>query len=136
MSTQNKIALVTGGSRGLGRDMAINLAKKGIDVVITYNSNQQAAGRVVAEIENSGRKASALPLDAADQSGYTDFFNNKLQPQLEKSFGTTKFDFLINNAGTGHFAPFTTKTVVSQVDELINIHFKAGYFFTQQALDH
>jgi NAD(P)-dependent dehydrogenase (short-subunit alcohol dehydrogenase family) len=116
--------------------MAINLAKKGIDVVITYKSNQQAAESAVAEIENSGRKALALQLDAANQSGYTDFFNNKLQPQLEKSFGTTKFDFLINNAGTGQFAPFTTETAVSQVDELINVHFKAGYFFTQQALDY
>lgn len=136
MDAQNKIALVTGGSRGLGRDMALNLAKKGIDVVITYKSNQQAAESVVADIENSGRKALALQLDVADQSGYAGFFSNKLQPQLEKLFGTTKFDFLINNAGTGQFALFTTETAVSQVDELIDVHFKAGYFFTQQALDY
>lgn len=135
MGTQQKIALVTGGSRGLGRDMAINLAKKGIDVIITYKGNQQAAESVVAEIENSGRKALALQLDVADQRGYADFFK-KLLPQLEGSFGTSKFDFLINNAGTGQFAPYTTETAVSQVDELINVHFKAGYFFTQQALAH
>lgn len=116
--------------------MAINLAKKGLDVVITYKSNQQAAESVVAEIENSGRRALALQLDIADQSGYADFFSNKLQPQLEKLFGTTKLDFLINNAGTGQFALFLTETAVSQVDELIYVHFKAGYFFTQQAFGY
>jgi NAD(P)-dependent dehydrogenase (short-subunit alcohol dehydrogenase family) len=136
MNTRDKIALVTGGSRGLGRDMAINLAQKGIDIVITYKNNQQTAESVVAEIESKGRKALSLQLDVADPSGYADFFNNKLFPQLEELFGTAKFDFLINNAGTGLFAPFPTPSPVSQVDEMINVHFKAGYFFTQQALDY
>lgn len=136
MRTENRIAMITGGSRGLGRDMAINLAKRGIDVIITYKNNQQAAKRVATEIENCGRKALALQLDVADQSSYAGFFSQKLQPQLERLFGTNKFDFLINNAGTGYFALFTKETAVFQVDELINVHFKAGYFFTQAALDY
>ena len=136
MKRPSKIALVTGGSRGLGRDMTINLAQKGIDLVITYKNNQQAAESVVAEIENIGRKALALPLDVANTSSYADFFSSQLLPQLEELFGTAKFDFLINNAGTGLFAPFPTPTPVSQVDEMISVHFKAGYFFTQQALDY
>ncbi|WP_257669493.1 SDR family oxidoreductase [Parapedobacter tibetensis] len=135
MNTQNKIALVTGGSRGLGRDMALNLAKKGIDVVLTYKSGKQAADNVVAEIENSDGIALALQLDVSDHNGYADFFGNRLNPQLQEKFNTSKFDFLINNAGTGQFAPFSSATV-SQVDELIDIHFKAGYFFTQQALGY
>ena len=74
MSTQgNRIALVTGGSRGLGRDIAINLAKKGIHVVLTYKSNEQAANEVVAEIENSGQSALALQLDVSDHEKYADF---------------------------------------------------------------
>ena len=136
MNAQNKIALVTGGSRGLGRDMAINLAKKGIDVVLTYKGNQESAENVVAEIKNNGQKAVALQLDVADQPSYADFFSNKLQPQLEQEFGATKIDFLVNNAGTGYFAPFTVETAVDKMDDLINIHFKAGYFFTQQALGY
>lgn len=136
MNTQNKIALVTGGSRGLGRDMALNLAKKGLDIALTYHTNQEAAENVVAEIKKHGQKAVALQLDVADQQGYPGFFNNTLQPQLEQSFGAAKIDFLINNAGTGYFAPFTEKTAAEPIDRLIDIHFKAGYFFTQQALDY
>lgn len=136
MNAQNKIALITGGSRGLGRDMAINLAKKGIDVVITYHRNQEAAESVVAEIESKGRKAAALQLDVADQFGYATFFADRLLPLLKESFGTPALDFLINNAGTGLMAPFTEDIEVSHVDELINVHFKAGYFFTHQALGY
>ncbi len=136
MSITNKIALVTGGSRGLGRDMALNLAKKGINVVITYRSNSTQAEDVVAEIERMGVKAAALQLDVADTTGHASFFANKLLPALKTIFDSTRFDFLINNAGTGMFAPFTVKTEESKVDEMINVHFKAGYFLTQHALDH
>lgn len=135
MKTKNKIALVTGGSRGLGRDMAINLAKKGIDVVITYNSNQKAAESVIAEIENIGQSALALQLDVSDHGNYADFFSNELTPRLQERFQVSKFDYLINNAGTGLSTPFT-ETTISQFDELYHIHFKAGYFFTQQALGY
>src|SRR5690606_6665592 len=136
MKTQeNKIALVTGGGRGLGRDMAINLAKKGINVVLTYKSNKQAADMVVAEIENTGQKALALQLDVSDHNSYADFFRNELSPRLQEKFHVSKFDFLINNAGTGLSAPFS-ETTVSQFDDLFNVHLKAGYFFTQQALGY
>lgn len=136
MNTQeSKIALVTGGSRGLGKDMAINLAKKGIHVVLTYNSNEQAANEVVAEIESIGQSALALQLDVSDHGKYVDFFRNELSPRLQDKFHTSTFDFLINNAGTGLSSPFK-ETTVSQFDDLFNIHLKAGYFFTQQALDY
>lgn len=136
MSTQgNRIALVTGGSRGLGRDIAINLAKKGIHVVLTYKSNEQAANEVVAEIENSGQSALALQMDVSDHGKYADFFSNELSPRLQERFRASKFDFLINNAGTGLSTPFT-ETTVPQFDELFNIHLKAAYFFTQQALGY
>lgn len=136
MNTTNKIALVTGGSRGLGRDMAINLAKKRIDVILTYKTSKEAAELVVSEIENAGQRALALQLDVADEASYGAFFKNELAPQLQEKFDTATFDFLINNAGTGQFAPFTSVTSMSQVDQLINVHFKAGYFFTQQALTY
>ena len=74
MATKNKIALVTGGSRGLGRDMALNLAKKGIDIVFTYNSNKTAADEVVAEIESLGQKAVAFQLDTSDVTAFDNFF--------------------------------------------------------------
>jgi NAD(P)-dependent dehydrogenase (short-subunit alcohol dehydrogenase family) len=133
MNKQNKIALVTGGSRGLGRDMAINLAKKGIDVVITYKSNQQAAESVVAEIENSGHKALSLQLDVADHLSYDDFFNNKLQPQLQEKFNTNKFDFLVNNAGTIIFTSYDTATP-EQFKDMVHIHLMAAFFVSQKAL--
>lgn len=130
-----KIAFVTGGSRGLGRDMAINLAKKGLDVVITYKNNQQAASNVVTEIENIGQKALALPLDVSEYLQYESFFKDELASHLERHFNTTKFDYLINNAGTALSKPFT-ETTVSEFKQLYLIHLEAGYFLTQNALEH
>lgn len=135
MNAKNKIALVTGGSRGLGRDMAVSLAKKGLDVIFTYKSSKQAAREVVAEIKQSGQTVLALQLDVTDHTGYTDFFRNTLSPQLQETFDTSGIDFLINNAGTGQFAPFPSVTA-DQFDEMLNVHLKAGYFFTQQALEY
>lgn len=134
MSTKNKIALVTGGSRGLGKNMAISLAKKNIDVVLTYHSNRDEAEKVVTEIQQLGVKAAALQLDVADSKTYAPFFGDKLLPLLKKKFNASHFDFLINNAGTGAFTPFTEKTDEAKIDEMINVHFKTGYLFTQQAL--
>lgn len=130
------IALVTGGSRGLGRNMALNLAKKGIDVIITYQQSEKAAADVLEEIRNAGGKASALQLDVSKPQDYVAFFNTRLKPELERTFNTSTFDFLINNAGTGYFSPFPVESPQEPVDELINIHFKAGYFFTQLALPY
>src|ERR1700759_5478336 len=99
MSSKNKIALVTGGSRGLGRNMAVALAKKGIDVVLTYHSNKEAADKVVLEIQSMGRKAFALQLDTSDIKMFDPFIKS-LTSLLQEKTGSPNFDFLINNAGT------------------------------------
>jgi len=131
MST-NKIALVTGGSRGLGKNMALSLAKKGINVILTYNSKKDEALAVVAEIEKGGQKAAALQLSAGDTKTFDAFFA-QVKTVLKDTFGADKFDFLINNAGIGIHASFT-ETTEEQFDELMNIHFKGVFFLTQKAL--
>ncbi|MGA8263030.1 MAG: SDR family NAD(P)-dependent oxidoreductase, partial [Ignavibacteriaceae bacterium] len=95
-----KIALVTGGSRGLGKDMALSLAKKGIDVVLTYNTKKEEAENVAAEIKNIGRKSAVLQFDVSDFNSI-DGFIEKFISSLKENWGTDKFDFLINNAGIG-----------------------------------
>lgn len=132
MATNSKIALVTGGSRGLGRDMAINLAKKGIDVALTYNSNKAEADKVVAEIEAAGQKAVALQLNTSEVKTFDAFFN-QLKTALQETFKTDHFDFLINNAGTALYAPFA-ETTEEQFDTALNIHYKGVFFLTQKAL--
>jgi len=130
--TDSKIALVTGGSRGLGRDMAINLAKKGIDVVITYHTNKSAADEVVAEIEKLGRTGKALQLDTSVVKSFDGFFA-QLAEYLKAEKGRDNFDFLINNAGTGLYVPFL-ETTEEQFDEMANIHLKGVYFLSQKAV--
>ena len=131
MST-NKIALVTGGSRGLGKNMALSLANKGIDVVLTYHSNQQEATATVAEIEALGRKAVALQLNTAEVQGF-DAFYAQLTKALSDTFSAERFDFLINNAGTGIHASFA-ETTEAQFDDMVSIHLKGVFFLTQKAL--
>jgi NAD(P)-dependent dehydrogenase (short-subunit alcohol dehydrogenase family) len=130
--TTNKIALVTGGSRGLGKDMALNLAKKGIDVILTYNSKKDEALAVVKEIEQTGQKAVALQLNAGDVKNFSAFLE-EVKRVLKSTFNTERFDFLINNAGVGVHASFA-ETTEEQFDELMNIHFKGVYFLTQKSL--
>jgi NAD(P)-dependent dehydrogenase (short-subunit alcohol dehydrogenase family) len=131
-STKNKIALVTGGSRGLGRNMAIALAKKGIDVVFTYNSNKAAADEVIAEIQALGQKAAAYKLNTANIKEFDAFFS-EVSSHLKEHTGSPNFDFLINNAGTALYAPFT-ETTEEQFDDVMNIHYKGVFFLTQKAL--
>src|SRR5882762_2124460 len=131
-SNSNKIALVTGGSRGLGRDMAIQLAKKNFDVIITYNSNKEAANKVVEEVKAVGKKAIALQLDAAKSSSY-DAFVSHVKEKLASDFGTNQIHSLVNNAGTGLYAPFNS-TTEDQFDDMVNIHLKAAFFLTQKML--
>lgn len=128
----SKIALVTGGSRGLGKNMAINLAKKGIDVVLTYNSNKEEAEKVVAEIQSIGQKAAAFQLDASDVKSF-DSFLKQVTEHLKDQNGNTNFDFLINNAGTALYAPFA-ETTEEQFDAALNIHYKGVFFLTQKSL--
>ncbi len=132
MSTKNKTALITGGSRGLGKNMSIALAKKGTDVILTYNSNQKAADEVVSEIQSMGRKAAAFQLDTSKVKSF-DNFMKQIAEYLKEQNGSPNFDFLINNAGTALYAPVTDVTE-EQMDDIFNIHYKGVFFLTQKAL--
>ncbi|MCB0711964.1 MAG: SDR family oxidoreductase [Ignavibacteriae bacterium] len=127
-----KIALVTGGSRGLGRDMALSLAGKGIDVILTYHTSAGAAQKVVEEIEAEGRKAVALQADHSDIAAI-DSFLDKVQSTLREVWNQERFDFLINNAGIGATIPIAEVTEEA-FDKLVNTNFKGVYFLTQKAL--
>ena len=129
----NKIALVTGGSRGLGKEMALALADKNIDVVLTYKTNKEEAEKVVSEIVKKGRKAAALPFDIS-QIKSLDSFVNEFTKTLKTNWSTDKFDFLINNAGIG--ATIMIPQVTEEAfDNLLNIHFKGVYFLTQKLIN-
>lgn len=130
MSTKSTIALVTGGSRGLGRDMCLNLAKKGMDVVFTYHTNENAAKSVVTEINALGQKAKALPLDTSDLSQF-EAFAASVSAYLSSEYGRSNFDYLVNNAGTGIYSPFL-ETTEAAFDSMVNIHLKGVYFLTQK----
>lgn len=127
-----RIALVTGGSRGLGKNAALKLAAKGTDILLTYHSNRQAALDVVAEIEQKGVKAAALALNVGDSSTF-DAFASEVAQVLAQKWGRTTFDYLLNNAGIGLNVPFV-ETSEAQFDELMNIQFKGPFFLTQRLL--
>ena len=129
-SNANKIALVTGSSRGLGKDMALQLANKGFDVVITYHSKQAEAENVVNEIKAAGRKAYALQLDVSQSSSF-DAFVDKFRSVLSTEFHAENFDALVNNAGTGLHADISN-TAEADFDSMVNIHLKAPFFLTQK----
>ena len=132
MAQQSKIALVTGGSRGLGKNMALNIARKGLDVVLTYNSRKDSALETIAEIEQLGQKAIALQLNTADIKSFDSFFE-LLKQELSNNFGTQRINYLVNNAGIGINSPFA-ETTEEDFDTLFNIQFKGVYFFTQKTL--
>lgn len=132
MGETAKIALVTGGSRGLGKSMALAIAQKGTDVIITYHSKKDEALEVVAEIERLGRKAAALQLNVAEVKGF-DLFFEEVKTTLKEVFGTDKINYLVNNAGIGIHVPFEA-TTEQQFDTLLNIQFKGVFFLTQKAL--
>ncbi|WP_264550722.1 SDR family oxidoreductase [Flavobacterium sp. N2038] len=133
MAVNTKIALVTGGSRGLGKNMAIAIAKKGIDVIITYNSKKEEADLVVKEIESLGQRAASLQLNVAKSDTFEAFLG-EVKTTLKNTFNTDKFDFLINNAGIGIHKPFI-ETTEADFDELSNIQFKGPFFLTQKSLN-
>lgn len=132
MDTNTKIALVTGGSRGLGRNMAIALAKQGTDVVVTYRTNRAEAEAVVAQVQALGRRAAALQLEAGEVASF-DRFATGLKATLAREFGRDTFDFLVNNAGFGVHKPFA-ETSEAEFDALVNVHFKGVFFLTQKLL--
>jgi len=130
MSTTTKIALVTGGSRGLGKEMALSIAKKGIDVILTYRSKEAEALQVVKEIESLGQKAIALHLDMSMFTSL-DNFVGIVKETLKVKWEVNAFDFLINNAGMGATVPFLDVTEELFTD-FLNVHFKGIYFLTQK----
>jgi NAD(P)-dependent dehydrogenase (short-subunit alcohol dehydrogenase family) len=135
MSTKqasNPIAVITGGSRGLGKSMALHLADRGVDSVITYRSGEKEARDVVMQIEAKGKKALSLFLDVANAQSFGAFAET-LQRELGRVWDRRRFDYLINNAGTGLHASFA-ETTEDQFDEMVNIHLKAPYFLTQKVL--
>ena len=130
----SKIALVTGGSRGLGKDMAISLAEKGIDVILTYRNKEEEARETVKTIEGLGRKAAALHLDMGDFKSL-DKFVASVVSTLKDKWQTASFDFLINNAGMGATVPFEQVTE-ELFNDFLNVHFKGVYFLTQKCVPH
>jgi NAD(P)-dependent dehydrogenase (short-subunit alcohol dehydrogenase family) len=127
-----KLVLITGGSRGLGRNMALTLASRQTDVIITYNTQSDQADAVVAEIESLGRKAAAIMLDVSKSETFVNFIN-RLKEVLKQKFGRGNFDYLVNNAGIGIHAAFT-ETTSDQLDLLYKIHYKAPFLLSQSAL--
>jgi NAD(P)-dependent dehydrogenase (short-subunit alcohol dehydrogenase family) len=126
------IALVTGGSRGLGKNTALKLAEQGIDIVLTYRHNAAEAHAVVAQIEGMGRRAVAFTLDVGDSRGFADFAA-QLRRALAQHWQRERFDFLVNNAGVGVHAGLA-ETTEAQFDQLVNVHFKGVFFLTQALL--
>ncbi|KXF75868.1 3-oxoacyl-ACP reductase [Paramesorhizobium deserti] len=127
-----KIALITGASRGLGRNTALSVARKASDVIITYQSREADAEAVATEIEAMGRKAVALQLDTADVTGFTSFAD-RLRAALHQTWQRETFDHLVNNAGHGDMA-LIGDTGEEQFDRLVNVHFKGVFFLTQKLL--
>lgn len=132
--TKNKIALVTGGSRGLGKNMALALAKKGIDVILTYHKNEKEAKNVVSEIESMGNKAIALQLDVENSATF-DAFLSDVKSGLKEKFDTDKIDFLINNAGVGIHSTYD-KATEEDLEKMFKIHVNAPFFLTQKLSNH
>lgn len=128
----HKIALITGGSRGLGRSTALHLAAAGVGVVITYHSAEEEAAAVVKEAEAAGVGAVALQLDTGETAGFARFVG-RLETALQDTWGRTTIDMLVNNAGIGVHAPFA-ETTEADFDRLMNVHLKGVFFLTQALL--
>jgi NAD(P)-dependent dehydrogenase (short-subunit alcohol dehydrogenase family) len=129
---ESKIAIITGGSRGLGANAALKLAAKGVDLILTYKRNVSAADTVVSRAKELGVQAVALKLDAGQISGFS-AFAEEVKESLEVNWSRKQFDFLVNNAGMGIHAGFA-ETTEAQFDELMNVHLKGVYFLTQSML--
>lgn len=134
MATHDKtpIALITGGSRGLGRSMALHLAERGVDLIITYRAAASEADEVVQKIRRLGRQAAALPLDVADSASF-DGFVKAVAAELDRTWGRKQLNYLVNNAGHGLHASIA-QTEEAQLDDIYRVHFKAPYLLTQRLL--
>jgi len=126
------IAIITGGSRGLGKNTALKLAERGVDVILTYRSKADEARQVVQQIEGLGRRALALELDVEHSAAFT-AFAQQVKASLAKVWQRERFDYLVNNAGVGIYGSFE-ETTEAQFDSLMNIHLKGTFFLTQKLL--
>lgn len=129
--TTTKIAIVTGGSRGLGRNTVVHLAKRGVSSIFTYRTNQAEAGKVVGLVEEQGQQAIALPLDTGKVSEFDPFVKRVWESLAQ--LGAERFDYLVNNAGTSNHTPIE-QTTEEELDGLYNVHFKGVFFLTQKLL--
>ena len=129
--SQDRIAIVTGGSRGLGRSTVLNLAKRGVDSIFTYHSNQAEADKVRQLVADSGRRAIAFQLDTGNVKTFDSFVADARQALAK--LGAERFDYLINNAGTSLHKNFD-QTTEEELDAMYNVHFKGVYFLTQKLL--
>jgi NAD(P)-dependent dehydrogenase (short-subunit alcohol dehydrogenase family) len=126
------IALITGGSRGLGRSAALALAARGVDLILTYRTGQAQAQAVVAEAQSLGVRAVALPLDVADSASFAGFAE-QVRAALREHWQRERFDYMVNNAGIGVHAAFAD-TTEAQFDQLMRVHLKGPFFLTQALL--
>jgi len=129
---KTKIALVTGASRGLGKNTALTLARKGVDVIVTYHNSEEDAQNVVSATADLGAQAVALQLDTSNTKTF-DGFAEQVKQSLREKWQTEHFDFLVNNAGVCVYASFTD-TTEDDFDRLMNIHVKGVFFLTQKLL--
>jgi NAD(P)-dependent dehydrogenase (short-subunit alcohol dehydrogenase family) len=133
MTPSTPIALVTGGSRGLGRSAVLKLAERGVDAILTYKSNEAEAHAVVRQVQSLGRQAVALQLDAGDSKSFA-AFAERVKAALASTWQRTDFDYLVNNAGMGIDHATVTETTEEQFDLLFNVHLKGTFFITQKLL--
>jgi NAD(P)-dependent dehydrogenase (short-subunit alcohol dehydrogenase family) len=132
MEQKNKIAIVTGGSRGIGRNIVLSLAGRGVDTIFTYHTNRAEADAVVAAAADAGARATALQLDAGSVSTFDAFVLN-VQSALE-GLGAARFDYLVNNAGNNHRNMPFGKATEEELDSLYNVHFKGVFLLSQKLL--
>ncbi len=130
-TTNNKIAIVTGGNRGIGRNTAVNLARRGVDVLFTYRANQEEANSLIREFEAMGRKTAGFRLDTGDTRSF-DGFVAEVRKALQ-GWGCERFDYLVNNAGNSQHIDFEQVTE-ADFDAVVNVHFKGVFFLTQKLL--
>lgn len=130
-TTKNTIAIITGGSRGIGRNTAINLARRGVDVIFTYRANQAEANSLIREFEAMGRRAAGFRLDTGDMRSFDGFVAEVRKALL--GWGRKHFDYLVNNAGNSQHINFEQVTE-ADFDAVVNVHFKGVYFLTQKLL--
>jgi NAD(P)-dependent dehydrogenase (short-subunit alcohol dehydrogenase family) len=127
-----KIAIVTGGSRGIGRNTVISLAERGVDSILTYNARRDAAEEVVAAVHEAGARAIALQLDTGDLRAFDGFVENVRNALAQ--LGAERFDYLVNNAGNNHHNMPFEKATEEELDSIYNVHFKGVFFLTQKLL--